>query len=196
MTRPRVMWARSMVDETLVGQRRGRLRLVVLLAVLRLTTKPRVRSSLRTAEAFVSSMTGAAVRGCLAPDGPSRRPHARLPDGGGTAGNLPTDAHLAALSVEYGAAICSYDADFSRFPGVKLTSRQGPVRPPSTGILLAGQVRHAAQRVADLPGTGSGGPTAGGRRSRCRVPGDLGGCSSFCEAHLNSCSSLSVAGSS
>jgi uncharacterized protein len=38
----------------------------------------------------------------------------------GTAGNLTTDAHLAALSVEYGAAICSYDADFSRFTGVRL----------------------------------------------------------------------------
>jgi hypothetical protein len=40
----------------------------------------------------------------------------------GTAGNLTTDAHLAALSVEYGAEICSYDADFSRFPGVQLTN--------------------------------------------------------------------------
>ena len=39
----------------------------------------------------------------------------------GTAGNLTTDAHLAALSVEYGAAIFSYDADFSRFPGVSVT---------------------------------------------------------------------------
>jgi hypothetical protein len=33
---------------------------------------------------------------------------------------LTTKAHLAALSVEYGAAICSYDTDFSRFPGVTL----------------------------------------------------------------------------
>jgi predicted nucleic acid-binding protein len=38
----------------------------------------------------------------------------------GTAGNLTTDADLAALSVEYGAAVCSYDADFARFPGVRL----------------------------------------------------------------------------
>jgi len=33
---------------------------------------------------------------------------------------LTTDAHLAALSLEYGAAICSYNADFSRFAGVTL----------------------------------------------------------------------------
>jgi predicted nucleic acid-binding protein len=31
---------------------------------------------------------------------------------------LTTDAHLAALSVEYGAMVATYDADFSRFPGV------------------------------------------------------------------------------
>jgi len=49
-------------------------------------------------------------------------PSCALPDGGRHCGNLTTDAHLAALSVEYGAAICSYDADFSRFPGVKLTN--------------------------------------------------------------------------
>jgi predicted nucleic acid-binding protein len=29
-----------------------------------------------------------------------------------------TDAHLAALAVEYGATLCSADADFSRFPGL------------------------------------------------------------------------------
>ena len=37
----------------------------------------------------------------------------------GTAGNLTTDAHLAALAVEYGATLCSTDNDFSRFQFVK-----------------------------------------------------------------------------
>lgn len=37
----------------------------------------------------------------------------------GTAGNLVPDAHLAALSIEHGAEMCSSDADFSRFPGVR-----------------------------------------------------------------------------
>jgi uncharacterized protein len=36
----------------------------------------------------------------------------------GTAGNLTTDAHLAALAVEHGADIVSYDRDFARFPGI------------------------------------------------------------------------------
>lgn len=37
----------------------------------------------------------------------------------GTAGNLTTDAHLAALAIEHGADIVSYDRDFARFPGVR-----------------------------------------------------------------------------
>lgn len=36
----------------------------------------------------------------------------------GTAGNLTTDAHLAALAIEHGAQLCSADVDFSRFPGL------------------------------------------------------------------------------
>jgi toxin-antitoxin system PIN domain toxin len=37
----------------------------------------------------------------------------------GTAGNLTSDAHLAALAIEHGAELCSADADFSRFAGLR-----------------------------------------------------------------------------
>lgn len=37
----------------------------------------------------------------------------------GTAGNLVADAHLAALAVEYGAALVSFDADFGRYAGLR-----------------------------------------------------------------------------
>lgn len=40
----------------------------------------------------------------------------------GTAGNLTTDAHLAALAIEYGCEVCSTDTDFARFPGVGWTN--------------------------------------------------------------------------
>ncbi len=40
----------------------------------------------------------------------------------GTGGNLVADAHLAALSVEHGARICTFDRDFSRFSGVRVFS--------------------------------------------------------------------------
>jgi uncharacterized protein len=39
----------------------------------------------------------------------------------GTAGNLTTDAHLAALAIEHGATILSFDRDFARFEGVRWT---------------------------------------------------------------------------
>ena len=34
----------------------------------------------------------------------------------GTAANLTSDAHLAALAIEHGARLCSSDRDFGRFP--------------------------------------------------------------------------------
>ena len=37
----------------------------------------------------------------------------------GTAGNLTTDAHLAALAIEYQAELVSTDADFARFPRLR-----------------------------------------------------------------------------
>jgi toxin-antitoxin system PIN domain toxin len=40
----------------------------------------------------------------------------------GTASNLTTDAHLAALAIEHQALLCSTDADFARFPGLRWTN--------------------------------------------------------------------------
>ena len=37
----------------------------------------------------------------------------------GTAGNLTTDAHFAALAIEHQAELHSTDADFARFPGLR-----------------------------------------------------------------------------
>ena len=37
----------------------------------------------------------------------------------GSGGNLTSDAHLAALAIEHGAELCSSDADFSRFGGLR-----------------------------------------------------------------------------
>ncbi len=39
----------------------------------------------------------------------------QLLDDSGTAGNLTTDAHLAALAIAHGATLASCDADFGRF---------------------------------------------------------------------------------
>jgi toxin-antitoxin system PIN domain toxin len=37
----------------------------------------------------------------------------------GSAGNLTTDAHLAALALSHGATLVSCDNDFARFPGLR-----------------------------------------------------------------------------
>ena len=50
----------------------------------------------------------------------------------GTAGNLTTDAHLAALAVEHGAHLVSFDRDFGRFPGLRW---RHPADDLSTGSL-------------------------------------------------------------
>ncbi len=39
----------------------------------------------------------------------------RLLEATGTAGNLTTDAHLAALAISHGATLASCDAGFGRF---------------------------------------------------------------------------------
>ena len=113
--------ARAWLDAALSGSEEVGFAWVVLLAVLRLTTKPAVFAHpLRPNEAF-DIIDGWLAQPCSLIVHPTVR-HAGLRRGlisaVGTAGNLTTDAHLAALSVEYGAAICSYDAGFSRFPGV------------------------------------------------------------------------------
>jgi hypothetical protein len=40
----------------------------------------------------------------------------------GTGGNLVTDVHLAALSIEHNAELHSNDADFARIPGLRLVN--------------------------------------------------------------------------
>jgi toxin-antitoxin system PIN domain toxin len=44
---------------------------------------------------------------------------ARLLIGAGRGGDLVTDAHLAALAIEHGAELGSFDRDFGRFPGLR-----------------------------------------------------------------------------
>lgn len=43
----------------------------------------------------------------------------RLLSAAGTAGNLTTDAHLAALAIEHQCELHSNDTDFTRFPGLR-----------------------------------------------------------------------------
>jgi toxin-antitoxin system PIN domain toxin len=46
----------------------------------------------------------------------------------GTAGNLTTDAHLAALAISRGAVLVSCDNDFARFADLRLENPLAPAR--------------------------------------------------------------------
>ena len=93
-----------------------------LLAFLRLVTNPRVfEAPLRVEESLniVESWLAAPCATVLHP-GPRHTVLLRQLLGPlGTTGNLTTDAHLAALALEHDAELCSADADFSRFPGLR-----------------------------------------------------------------------------
>jgi uncharacterized protein len=41
--------------------------------------------------------------------------------GAGVGGNLVSDAHLAALAIEHGAELGTFDRDFSRFSGLRMS---------------------------------------------------------------------------
>lgn len=44
----------------------------------------------------------------------------RLLTGAGVGGNLASDAHLAAIAIEHGATLGTWDREFERFPGLRL----------------------------------------------------------------------------
>jgi toxin-antitoxin system PIN domain toxin len=124
-TAPRHRQAKRWLEEELSGSETFAFAWTVVLAVLRLSTSPRVfRNPLQISEAFdiIEAWLG---QPCAAIVHPTDRHQAILRDllePLGTAGNLTTDAHLAALAIEHGAELCSSDPDFSRFAGLRWTN--------------------------------------------------------------------------
>jgi len=89
-----------------------------ILAFLRLTTNPRVFERPLALDAACELVRGWLARPQVWIPVPTDR-HADilesiLPDVPGGANLLP-DAHLAALALEYGLALCSKDGEFARF---------------------------------------------------------------------------------
>jgi uncharacterized protein len=122
---PRHRAARRWLEQRLSGAETFAFSWVVLLAFIRLSTNPRVfREPLEPAEAF-DIVDGWLGQPCATVVHPTDRHPAVLREllqPLGTAGNLTTDAHLAALAVEHGAELCSSDVDFSRFAGLRWTN--------------------------------------------------------------------------
>lgn len=103
---------------------------VSLIAFVRLSTHPAVYErpqSVADAFANVQAWLEPAIVITDQPDVHHPRIMAELLEAaGGHGGNLVTDAHLAALAVQYDATVVSYDDDFGRFPGVRWERPQPP----------------------------------------------------------------------
>ena len=95
---------------------------VVMLGFVRITTHPRVFERPMTVDESLGRigewLTLPHVQ-VLHPADQHFHSWAELLRGIGSAGNLTTDAHLAALAIERKCTLCSTDADFGRFPGLR-----------------------------------------------------------------------------
>ena len=113
--------ARRWLEQTLSGSETVLFAWVVLLAFLRLSTRPTVFTAPLSSDEALEVIDGWLTQPNATVAHPSDRHTAILRDllaAVGTGGNLTTDAHLAALAIEHGAELCSSDTDFSRFPGL------------------------------------------------------------------------------
>ena len=114
--------ARRWLEDTFSGGDHVGLAWVVVLSFLRVTTRPGILvrpldpdQALAYVDSWLELPHVEAVEA-----GPNHWPVMRnLLETAGTLGNLTSDAHLAALAIERGAALYSSDHDFLRFPGLE-----------------------------------------------------------------------------
>jgi toxin-antitoxin system PIN domain toxin len=150
--------ARRWLEGALSGTTPVGLAWIVILAFLRLTTRSGIlRNPLRVERAveFIDEWLAQPYVRAVSPGDGHWTILRKLLRESGTAGNLTSDAHLAALALELGASICSTDADFERFPGV---DRVSPLQ-------QAAPRRREARFGPGDPLAGAGG-SAGARRVR------------------------------
>lgn len=94
----------------------------VILAFLRVTTRDGIMRRplpLAAALGYVQSWLDQPCVEAIAPGAHHWSILCRLLEAAGTAGNLTSDAHIAAMAIEHGATICSTDHDFARFAGIR-----------------------------------------------------------------------------
>lgn len=114
--------ASSWLAEMLSGTETIAFPWAVLLGFVRLATNPRVFADPLGAEDAFGIASGWLEQPNSITINPVDRHLARLwelLEPVGIAGNLTSDAHLAALAIEHGAELHSADTDFARFPGLQ-----------------------------------------------------------------------------
>ena len=113
--------ARGWLESTLSSTTRVGFAWIVVLAFLRITTRAGIFErplSVERAVGYVDSWLEQPFAVVLSPGAGHWSILRSLLDATGTAGNLTSDAHLAALALEHRCTLCSTDADFGRFPGI------------------------------------------------------------------------------
>lgn len=94
----------------------------VMLGFLRITTNPKIYGEALTPE-FACSLVDGWLQRPMVVILKEQSNHWAVVEGliseTGAAGNLTTDAHLAALAMTYDAVLVSCDSDFVRFEGVR-----------------------------------------------------------------------------
>jgi toxin-antitoxin system PIN domain toxin len=119
---PRHIAASDWLEHALSGPETVGLTWMVLLAFIRLSTRTVVVERPFDADEAIGLVESWLEQPCVTVISPTERHTAVLRElllPLGTAGNLTSDAHLAALAIEHGATLCSCDADFSRFSGLR-----------------------------------------------------------------------------
>lgn len=119
---PDHMAAKRWLDGALSGGSAVGFPWVVLLAFISISTRAGIFPSPLTVEEALAVLDGWLAAPAAHVVAPTARHASVLGDllrQVGTAGNLTTDAHLAALAIEHRAQVVTFDADFARFPGVK-----------------------------------------------------------------------------
>ena len=117
--------AKAWLDSALSGAETVIFPWVCLLAFLRLTTQAGVFEeplSVDQAVGVVEAWTSQPEAMLGIPGGRHIELLRRLLTATGSGGNLVNDAHVAALALEHGATVMTYDNDFGRFPGVRWRS--------------------------------------------------------------------------
>ena len=114
--------ARKTLEDMLADSRGMALTWVVLMGFMRLSTKRGILPS----PLDVTEVLGIVDEWLAHPRVRVREPgplHAgifgRLLLSAGTAGNLMTDAHIAAIAIEHQAEVLTFDRDFARFSGLR-----------------------------------------------------------------------------
>lgn len=112
----------SWMERHLNGEETVAFHWITLIGFLRMSTHPKIfKKPLSPSEAteHINAWLNSRVTSTITEKGNHWEIFEELIDDCGTAGNLTTDAHLAALAITRGATLVSCDYDFARFNNLR-----------------------------------------------------------------------------